>query len=496
MSDYTKLRVVGKGSYGVVELLRRKNDRSLFVMKKIETSSSSNRDEALKEVQLLRDLDHPNIVGFVEAFYSPSKQLCIVMEYCDSGDLDQYVEELKKSKKLMSPDQLSDYFLQLTLALKYLHSNHIIHRDLKPQNVFLSNRRRMIKLGDFGITKTLENTCAMAVTRIGTPYYFSPELCRNRPYGYKSDIWALGVITYQMMCRKLPFEARDMPELIDMVLNRKPQSPPREYDKDFRGLLAKMLSKSPNIRPSAAQLLSADVFRSKMQEIVARYSSANGRAESLNRHAMDSQPNAEPTVTTTKEATAEGHKVVTKVEGAPAPAPAAAPAAASSSNGATSELEDLVNKQAELEGQLKQKRDDAAKKVAEKQQNEAEMGGVMKGGDLAAQLAAAKEMQAAGERPAEEQGKEATDAEIKWLEEQLVSNHEQIHEQEQVGKEDGKFDRLVKTVTAELGVEIEKYAPPDSEDYKDEDGIGIQGDGYGGEQPVVAAAKADEIVQK
>jgi NIMA (never in mitosis gene a)-related kinase len=63
MSDYTKLRVVGKGSYGVVELLRRKNDRSLFVMKKIETSSSSNRDEALKEVQLLRDLDHPNIVG-------------------------------------------------------------------------------------------------------------------------------------------------------------------------------------------------------------------------------------------------------------------------------------------------------------------------------------------------------------------------------------------------------------------------------------------------
>jgi hypothetical protein len=106
-------------------------------------------------------------------------------------------------------------------------------------------------------------------------------------------------------------------------------------------------------------------------------------------------------------------------------------------------------------------------------------------------------MKEAGERPAEEATPEATDTEIKWLEEQLAGNVEKVHVLEQVGKENDKLDSLIKTVTAELGAEIEKYAPPEGEDYTDEDGVGIQGDGYGAaEAAVVAAANAEEIIEK
>jgi NIMA (never in mitosis gene a)-related kinase len=140
MADqYRAMQVIGKGSYGVVRLLQRKTDKKLYVMKMVECKQES-QDDALKEVNLLAKLNHPNIVGFVENFFSSKGELCIVMEYCDSGDLDGYITELKKSKRQMSEDACLDYFVQISMALQYLHEHHILHRDLKPANVFLSNQ--------------------------------------------------------------------------------------------------------------------------------------------------------------------------------------------------------------------------------------------------------------------------------------------------------------------------------------------------------------------
>ena len=83
------------------------------------------------------------------------------MAYCESGDLDDQIKMAKKNKTLFSEGQVMDWFIQLCLALGHLHDKKILHRDLKPQNVFLTNSYKLVKLGDFGITKTLENTAQM-----------------------------------------------------------------------------------------------------------------------------------------------------------------------------------------------------------------------------------------------------------------------------------------------------------------------------------------------
>lgn len=99
-----------------------------------------------------------------------------------------------------------------------MHSRKVIHRDLKTQNIFLTGNNT-IKLGDFGISKVLETTCANANTVVGTPYYMAPEACQSEPYTSKSDVWALGVILYELCTLKKPFEADNLLGLVFKIVS-------------------------------------------------------------------------------------------------------------------------------------------------------------------------------------------------------------------------------------------------------------------------------------
>mmetsp|Transcript_32430 Transcript_32430/g.41522 ORF Transcript_32430/g.41522 Transcript_32430/m.41522 type:complete len:488 (+) Transcript_32430:288-1751(+) len=268
MQNYDLIKMIGQGSYGDVNLVSKKNDPKLYVMKVVRNASDEEGEEAMKEVHILENLDHPNIVKLIECFHqNRGKTLCIVMEYCESGDLFQQIEKAKKKRQYISQSDILDWFVQLCLALKYLHEDkHILHRDLKPANVFLTHRARVLKLGDFGITKVLENTRAQAMTTIGTPYYFSPEICQNQPYGMKSDVWATGCIVYELMTLSVPFEAKSMAKLVQNILHQKPASPnTRYYTKEFLTLLAAMLAKGPSRRPTISQCLATPLVRSHMR---------------------------------------------------------------------------------------------------------------------------------------------------------------------------------------------------------------------------------------
>lgn len=201
--SYSQMKVLGEGSFGKVYLMRQKDARKLVCVKviKLKNIPRKEREACKAEVSLLRRLNHPNICGYKESFLSKNKDsLCIVMEFCDGGDLSDVITRAKN--QLFRESKILHYFVQMSLGLQFMHSNRILHRDLKTQNIFLLGNGRLV-LGDLGICKVLEGTTDFAKTCIGTPYYMSPEIFKNKPYNHKSDIWALGCVLYEMVTLKV-----------------------------------------------------------------------------------------------------------------------------------------------------------------------------------------------------------------------------------------------------------------------------------------------------
>uniref|UniRef100_A0AAR2JQ00 Serine/threonine-protein kinase Nek4 n=1 Tax=Pygocentrus nattereri TaxID=42514 RepID=A0AAR2JQ00_PYGNA len=254
MENYVFVRVVGKGSYGEVNLVQHKSDRKQYVIKKLNLRTSSKRERraAEQEAQLLSQLKHPNIVTYRESWEGEDCQLYIVMGFCEGGDL---YHRLKLQKGELLPErQVVEWFVQIAMALQYLHEKHILHRDLKTQNIFLT-RTNIIKVGDLGIARVLENQNDMASTLIGTPYYMSPELFSNKPYNYKSDVWALGCCVYEMATLKHAFNAKDMNSLAYRIIEGKLPQMPSKYDPQLGELIKRMLCKRPEDRPDVKHIL-------------------------------------------------------------------------------------------------------------------------------------------------------------------------------------------------------------------------------------------------
>jgi NIMA (never in mitosis gene a)-related kinase len=171
------------------------------------------------------------------------------MEYCDGGDLCHYLENYRKNNsRAMSEDRIWRYFIQMCLGLAYIHNKKILHRDLKSLNIFLTKEDK-VKIGDLGVAKVLNNT-DFANTFIGTPYYLSPEICEEKPYNEKSDVWAFGCILYEMATYKHPFNATNQGALILKILRGKydPISS-KDYSLDLRKMIDGLLEKSSYKRP-------------------------------------------------------------------------------------------------------------------------------------------------------------------------------------------------------------------------------------------------------
>ncbi|XP_057263732.1 serine/threonine-protein kinase Nek4 isoform X2 [Pezoporus wallicus] len=254
LAAYCFLRAVGKGSYGEVSLVRHRQDSKQYVIKRLNLKNASSRERkaAEQEAQLLSQLKHPNIVTYRESWQGEDGLLYIVMGFCEGGDLYHKLKEQKG--QLLPENQVVEWFVQIAMALQYLHEKHILHRDLKTQNVFLT-RTNIIKVGDLGIARVLENQYDMASTLIGTPYYMSPELFSNKPYNYKSDVWALGCCVYEMATLKHAFNAKDMNSLVYRIIEGKLPPMPKDYSPQLVEIIRTMLSKRPEERPSVKSIL-------------------------------------------------------------------------------------------------------------------------------------------------------------------------------------------------------------------------------------------------
>ena len=300
---YEVLKVVGKGAFGQALLVRHQSSHVAFVAKEIDMTNMSKRDidGSRNEVAVLAQLDHPNITKFIESFENNNK-IYIVMEYADGGDLAAKIKKQKRElRKPFSEDQILTYFIQVCLALKHLHKKHILHRDLKTMNVFLTSSD-VVKLGDFGVSKQL-GTVGLANTVCGTPYYFSPEMCRNEPYSSKCDVWSLGVMLYELIMLTKPFQAKDIKSLMQVIAQGvyQPINERLGHSEDLRELTRSLLKLDPAERPNIPAIMSSPYmqknlknFARAIREKEAKQASLQRAAKPVSRTSSSTQP-ASPT---------------------------------------------------------------------------------------------------------------------------------------------------------------------------------------------------------
>lgn len=155
----------------------------------------------------------------------------------------------------------------MCLALKHVHDRKVVHRDIKAQNVFLTSNN-IIKFGDFGIARVLTNTHDNLRTMIGTPYYLSPEICENRPYSFKSDIWSLGVLLYELCALKPPFDGNSIHNLALKIVRGNYSPLPAQFSRELRTLIGQMLNIDANRRPTISQILKQDIIKTRIRRFL------------------------------------------------------------------------------------------------------------------------------------------------------------------------------------------------------------------------------------
>ena len=237
-----------------------------------------SKKQIYNEASIMKQLFHPNVISFKDVFKDTKLDyFYIVMEYANDGDLSSKIKTQKNKiigEKYFSEEKIMQYFYQICRGLQYIHSKNIIHRDIKSQNIFLMKNGK-IKIGDFGIAKALTNTKSNATTIIGTPYYFSPEIINGEPYNYKTDIWSLGVVLYEMCCLKLPFESNNIAQLSIKIMKGKYDPIPNRYSKNMANLIKNMLNIDQKLRPNINEVMQSPLLKNYHNNKYSNKSSKN-----------------------------------------------------------------------------------------------------------------------------------------------------------------------------------------------------------------------------
>ncbi|KAL0237814.1 hypothetical protein GEMRC1_012288 [Eukaryota sp. GEM-RC1] len=253
LRDYKIVRFIGKGSFGHVYRAIRHADGKEYAIKEIDIQSMSQREKKKPSMRF---------VSLLHAFIENDK-LNIITDYARSGDLLALIKKHKSRRQYFQEDLVWSFFIQICLGLRSLHDRNILHRDLKSANIFLHSEA-IVKIGDLGVAKLLKADDALAKTSIGTPYYLSPEIWRNRPYNSKSDIWSLGCLLYEIISFRHPFVANDIRSLSNRVLSGKYDPLPPRYSKDIRELVSRMLVVDASKRPTLDEILQLPSIQLRM----------------------------------------------------------------------------------------------------------------------------------------------------------------------------------------------------------------------------------------
>ena len=258
LSKYEIKQTLGKGSYAIVKLAINKNTKEKFAIKiydKSKLNDNYKKRGVFREIQILKHINHPNIVKFIEVI-NTEKQISIIQELVKGISLREYYNKEIRYQKGISEHKeklFKKIFKQIFSAINYLHNNHMAHRDIKLENI-LMNEKYEIKIIDFGFGMyNPENKLQTFFG--GTPNYMPPEIILKIPYvGQKADLWSLGVLIYKMYCADFPFRGNNEKELYNSIKNCEYEIV--EYVPKYIKFIIKSLIKfNPNERLTCKEIL-------------------------------------------------------------------------------------------------------------------------------------------------------------------------------------------------------------------------------------------------
>ena len=278
LKDFETLKILGKGSFSSVYLVKRKKDSKIYALKSVflEKLSKKQQENSVNEVRILASIHNQNVISYKEAFWDDSNStLNIIMEYADDGDLLTKIKQMKQEKVYFEEEKIWDYAIQIIKGLKSLHDKNIIHRDLKSENIFLFKKNSLCKIGDMNVSKVLKEK--LLRTQTGTPYYASPEVWMNKPYSFKSDLWSIGCVVYEMCELRTPFNGKDMDELFVNICLNKTKRISEKYSEELWLMIKKLLEVNVEKRYDCNQFLQSDIVKNKIRELNNNYYDNNNK---------------------------------------------------------------------------------------------------------------------------------------------------------------------------------------------------------------------------
>ncbi|KAH0787981.1 AGC family protein kinase [Histomonas meleagridis] len=265
MDQFRIISVLGRGFYGKVMLVEKLDTGKLYAIKTIHKKrilEMKQESTVQAERNLLYSLEPNPFIVRIEFAFQTAHKFYIGLEYAPGGELLHHLFNLS----VLPIDDVRLYLAEIILALEHLHKNNIIYRDLKPENILLSKEGH-IKLTDFGLSKQVdsENTD----TFCGTAEYLAPEIVLHKPYTFKVDWWALGILTYEIMFQETPFYNENQNVMFDNILHMEPEIPKHSH-KACSDLIRCLLKKNPDERPDCDQIKAHQFFHGLNWEKVLR----------------------------------------------------------------------------------------------------------------------------------------------------------------------------------------------------------------------------------
>mmetsp|Transcript_21157 Transcript_21157/g.59545 ORF Transcript_21157/g.59545 Transcript_21157/m.59545 type:complete len:460 (+) Transcript_21157:176-1555(+) len=254
IEDFELLTVIGKGSFGKVLQVRKKDNSRIYAMKVLNKKNIMERNEvehAKTEKSVLQKLVHPFLVNLHYSFQSPDK-LYFIMDYVNGGELFYH---LQKSRKF-DEERSRFYCAEICCGIEYLHENGVLYRDLKPENLLLTGEGH-ICMTDFGIAKEgLMTDDDRTATFCGTPEYLAPEVLEGGGYGKGVDWWSFGTLMFEMLTGLPPFYSQDVQQMYSKIMTAKVKYPDHISD-DAKDLLQKLLVRDPEKRLAEPKAIKA-----------------------------------------------------------------------------------------------------------------------------------------------------------------------------------------------------------------------------------------------